>query len=58
MYNTVTKALVALVMGLIAVAGVFFHKNIGISAETVTAIVSAVVTPFLVWLIPNLPKDS
>jgi len=56
MYTTFDKTLVGIIMGGIALANLFgFH--FGLSEATVTGIVG-VVTPFLVYLVPNLPKDS
>jgi hypothetical protein len=56
MYTTVDKAIVATVMAVIQLINVFgFH--FGMDQATVTVLVS-VITPILVHLIPNLPKDA
>jgi ribonuclease PH len=52
MFTSIDKALVALVMALIYVANTFLGINFGITEETVQTIV-ALVTPVLVWLVPN-----
>ncbi len=56
MYTTFNKAIVAFVMGVVGVVGILWHP-LGISPETVASIV-AIATPFLVYWIPNLPKDA
>lgn len=56
MYTNLDKAIVACVMGVLGLLGVFWHP-INISGETVATIVS-IVTPILVYLVPNAPKDS
>lgn len=56
MYTQFDKAIVAFIMAAIAIANIFgFH--FGLSEATVSGIVAAV-TPVLVWLVPNLPKDA
>ncbi len=55
MYTALDKAIVAAIMGLLGLIGVIWHP-ISISPEMVATIVS-VVTPILVYLIPNAPKD-
>jgi hypothetical protein len=55
MYTTFDKTIVGIIMGGIALANLFgFH--FGLAESTVTGIVG-VITPFLVYLVPNLPKD-
>lgn len=56
MYTTFDKAIVALVMGVLGVVGIFW-KPVNISPETVATIVS-VLTPLLVYVWPNAPKDQ
>lgn len=56
MYSTLDKALVALVMGIIGVIQVMWHP-VNISQEAVTTIIG-VLTPVLVYVWPNAPKDS
>ena len=56
MYTSFNKAIVGIVMGGILIANLFgFH--FGVTEATVNGIVG-VITPILVYLIPNLPKDS
>ena len=55
MYTTLDKAIVACVMGVLGLVGVIWHP-INISGETVAAVVS-ILTPLLVYLVPNAPKD-
>jgi len=53
--SSFNKATVALIMGIIGMLNVFGF-NFGLSEMSVAAVVS-VITPFLVYMIPNLPKD-
>jgi len=56
MYTSFNKAIVGIVMGGILIANLFgFH--FGVTEATVNGIVG-VITPILVYLIPNLPKDT
>lgn len=56
MYSNFDKAAVAIIMALVQIANVFgFHW--GLDQATVTTVV-ATVTPLLVWIVPNLPKDA
>lgn len=56
MYTALDKAIVACVMGILGLIGVIWHP-VNISPETVATVVS-IVTPILVYLVPNLPKDT
>ena len=56
MYTSLDKAIVALVMGIIGIVGVLWHP-LSISPETVASVVG-ILTPLLVYLWPNAPKDS
>jgi len=56
MYTSFDKAIVGFIMGAVGIANLF-GIHFGLSADTVSSIV-AVLTPILVYLIPNLPKDS
>lgn len=56
MYTSFDKTIVGLIMGGIALANLF-GLHFGLSEATVTGIVG-VITPILVYLVPNLPKDS
>lgn len=49
------KAIVALVMALIGIANTFFNAGVNISPETVNTVV-ALLTPLLVYIVPNKPK--
>jgi hypothetical protein len=52
MFTSMDKAIVALIMGVLSILNLVWGINIGVSAETVSAIIAAV-TPILVYLIPN-----
>jgi len=55
MYTTADKAIVGVLMAAIQGANLLgFH--FGIDQATLTAVVAGI-TPVLVWLVPNLPKD-
>ena len=56
MYTTFDKTIVAFIMGGVGIANLF-GLHFGLSADTLNGIV-AVLTPILVYLIPNLPKDA
>ena len=55
MYTNFNKAAVAVVVAVIGLVGIFWHP-INVSNETIAAIMG-VLTPILVYLVPNLPKD-
>lgn len=56
MYTTLDKAIVALIMGVIGIVNLLgFH--FGMAEGAVSAIVVGL-TPILVYLWPNAPKDS
>ena len=53
MFTTIDKALVAMVMGLLFILNTYFGLNVSwISQETVATIIG-LITPVLVWAIPN-----
>lgn len=53
MFTSIDKALVALVMGLLFIIQQFTGVSLGwISQETVTTVIG-LLTPVLVWAIPN-----
>jgi hypothetical protein len=52
MFTSIDKALTAAVMGLLSIASLVFGWNFGIGEDAVIKII-AVVTPILVWLVPN-----
>jgi hypothetical protein len=52
MFTSIDKALVAAIMAFLYLMNNVVGINIGLSEATVTSIV-AVLTPILVWLIPN-----
>ena len=56
MYSVLDKAIVAFLMGVFGIVGVVWHP-LNISDATVASIVS-IVTPLLVYIWPNAPKDS
>ena len=58
MFTSIDKALVALVMGLLFIIQTYTGFNLSwISADTVTTIIG-LLTPVLVWAIPNKPKAT
>lgn len=56
MYTSLDKAIVAFVMGVLAIVGVIWHP-LGVSDATVASVV-AMLTPVLVYIWPNAPKDA
>jgi hypothetical protein len=59
MFTTADKALVAIVMGIAFLATTIFHIQIpGWLNEANVTQVLAVLTPILVYLIPNKPKTT
>lgn len=55
MFTSMDKALVALIMSAVFLLNFFFGINLGaINQDTVATIVS-LLTPILVWAIPNKP---
>lgn len=56
MYSTLDKAIVAAIMGVIGIVSVIW-KPVNITSETVATIVG-IVTPVLVYLWPNAPRDK
>ncbi len=52
MFTGIDKALIALVMAAIYILNTFFGFHLGINEMTLNTIV-AVITPILVYLIPN-----
>ena len=58
MYTNLDKAIVAAIMGIVGLLGIFVPSiSQYVSPQTVGTIVS-VATPVLVYLLHNLPKDS
>jgi len=58
MFTSIDKALVAMVMGLLFILNTFFGVNVTwISQETVATIIG-LITPVLVWAIPNKVKAA
>lgn len=57
MFTSVDKALIALVMAAVWLLNYFFGVNLGwISQETVATVVG-LLTPVLVWAVPNKAKS-
>ena len=52
MFTTIDKALVALIMAVLYLLSNYFGINLGFTEVQVAGLVT-LVTPFLVWLIPN-----
>lgn len=58
MFTSIDKALVALIMATISLINFFFGYDLGwISQDTVATIVG-LLTPILVWAIPNKAKPA
>ena len=58
MYTTLDKTLVAALMGVIGLLNyVFPGLHIGLSGESINALI-VTVTPLIVYLWPNAPKDA
>lgn len=56
MFTSIDKALIALVMGVLFIVQTYFGVNLAwISQETVATIIG-LLTPVLVWAIPNKPS--
>lgn len=55
MFTSIDKALVALVMALIYMANAFFNTGLVVPEDMVASVV-ALLTPLLVWAIPNRPE--
>lgn len=55
MYTAFDKAIVGIIMGAVALLNLFgFH--FGVTEATVNGIIG-VLTPILIYFVPNLPKD-
>jgi hypothetical protein len=52
MFTSIDKALTAIVMAVLYLLNSFGGIDVGLSEETVAAILAAL-TPLLVWLVPN-----
>jgi hypothetical protein len=57
MFTSIDKALTAIVMAVLYLLNTYGGIDIGLSQETVAAILAAL-TPILVWLIPNKEKAA
>ncbi len=58
MFTSIDKALVAMVMGLIFILNTYLGVNLSwVSQETVATVVG-LITPVLVWLVPNKTKSA
>lgn len=56
MFTSIDKALVAAIMGILFIVQTFTGFNLSwISADTVTTLIG-LLTPVLVWAIPNKPS--
>tara|TARA_R110000868_G_scaffold8081_2_gene41801 strand:- start:28678 stop:28854 length:177 start_codon:yes stop_codon:yes gene_type:complete len=56
MFSSMDKALVALIMSIIFLLNFFFGVNLGIVSQDTVATIVGLLTPILVWAIPNKPK--
>lgn len=54
MFTSIDKALTALVMAVLFLLNTVFGINFGLTEAQVATILT-VLTPFLVWLVPNKP---
>jgi hypothetical protein len=52
MFTSIDKALVALIMSLLYLLNTFFGVSLGLN-ETQVATIISLLTPILVWAIPN-----
>jgi len=52
MFTSIDKALVALIMGLLSIANLWFGIDLGISSDVIIALI-AMLTPIIVWMTPN-----
>jgi hypothetical protein len=57
MYTTLDKAIVAFIVAALGVVATVFHVNLGISETTIASVVG-ILTPLLVYIWPNAPKDT
>jgi hypothetical protein len=57
MFTTVDKAIVGLVMAVVFLVNNFTDFNFALGEDTVNAI-AAVLTPLLVYIVPNRPADA
>jgi hypothetical protein len=56
MFSSMDKALVALIMSGIFLLNFFFGINLGVVSQDTVATIVGLLTPILVWAIPNKPK--
>jgi hypothetical protein len=56
MFTSMDKALVALIMSALFLINFFFGLNLGFVTQETVATVVGLLTPILVWAIPNKPK--
>ena len=56
MFTSMDKALVALIMSALFLLNFFFGLNLGFLTQETVATVVGLLTPILVWAIPNKPK--
>lgn len=57
MFTSIDKALVAIVMAVIYILNTYFGFHLGVSEQLLNTIV-AIVTPLLVYLVPNKPPAA
>lgn len=56
MFTSIDKALVALIMSVIFLLNFFFGVNLGVVSQDTVATIVSLLTPILVWAIPNKVK--
>lgn len=57
MYTQFDKAIVSVIMAIILVLQRVFKISLGLDEDTITIIITAL-TPLIVYLFPNAPKDK
>jgi TRAP-type C4-dicarboxylate transport system permease large subunit len=55
MFTSIDKALVALIMAVLWLVNYFTGYTSGVTEQTIAGLVG-VLTPILVWLVPNKPR--
>lgn len=58
MFTSVDKALVALIMAIIWLINFFLGYNLSWISQDTVATVVGLLTPILVWAVPNKPKAA
>lgn len=56
MFTTIDKALVAMIMAVLFLLSTYFNINLGFTEAQIAGFVT-LITPFIVWLVPNKPSS-